>query len=47
MFDNIRDVSLRAIDSSFEEGIIKQPAGGTDERFSSEILFIARLLSDE
>src|SRR4030095_16032312 len=47
MFDNISDVSLRAINSSFDERLIKKPAGGTDERFSSEILFIARLLSDE
>src|SRR6185369_2741457 len=47
MFDNIGDVSLRAIDSSFYEGFIEEPTGGADERFSSEILFIARLLSDK
>src|SRR6266849_599089 len=35
MFDNIGDVSLRTINTRLEEGIIKKPAGGADERLAS------------
>src|SRR6478672_9421262 len=47
MFDNIGDVSLRTIETSFVERAIKQTAGRTDKRFAREIFFIAWLFADE
>src|SRR6266550_4867534 len=47
MFDNIGDVSLRTIDTRLDEGIIKKPSCGTDERFTREIFFVAWLFADE
>src|SRR6266508_2113898 len=47
MFDNICDVSLRAIDTRFVERIIKKPTGGTNEGMSLKIFFIAGLFANE
>jgi hypothetical protein len=47
MFDNIGDVSLRTIETSFVERAIKQAAGGTNKRFAREIFFIAWLFADK
>src|SRR5882672_1958803 len=47
MFDNISDVSLRAIDTRFVERIIKKPTGGTNEGLSRKIFFIAGLFADK
>lgn len=47
MFDDIGDVSLRTINAGFCERVVKQSAGGTDEGFALEILFVAWLLADK
>src|SRR6266542_4239548 len=47
MFDNISDVSLRAVDAGFFQGVIEQATGGTNEWMSGEIFFIAGLFADE
>src|SRR6266498_3008750 len=47
MFDNISDVSLRAVDAGFFQGVIEQATGGTNEWMASEIFFIAGLFADE
>src|SRR5258706_10145867 len=45
MFDNIRDVSLGAIDSSFDEGFIEESTGGDAGRVFVGGFFISRLLA--
>src|ERR1700750_3377520 len=47
MFDYIGDISLRAVNAGFFQGAVKQSSGGTNKRFPAEILFVARLFTNE
>jgi len=38
---------LRAINAGFDQRVIKQTAGGADERFAGQIFFVAGLFADE
>jgi len=47
VFDNIRYVNFRAVDSNFDKNFFVQSSGRTDERMSALILTVARLLADK
>src|SRR5438034_9884676 len=47
VLDDVGDVDPRPVDARFDQRLVEQSAGGTDERAANEILAVARLLADE